>query len=169
MRIGEREIPRERLVRIFAVWLVVTAITVTLVLISVLPWDVGWQAMVFNAYFYLVGPGLLAAIGLYIAYQSTRPWTVAVGTVFLLFAAISIVLGCAEPGRMLPEGYQHWRNIKLAVDIGLSGPRLLISAEPQPGAFACPYNIQLIPLAIGYAALALGLSTPKSAHAGGPD
>lgn len=162
MRIGEREIPRERVVRIFTMWLVVTAITVTLVLISVLPWDVGRLAMVINVYFYFIGPGLLAAVGLSVAYRSTRPWAMVVGTMFLIFGAVSFTLGCAEPGRMLPEGYQHWRNIKLALDIGFTGPRLLISAEPRTGAFRCPYRIQLIPMAIGYGALALGLATPQT-------
>lgn len=167
MRLGEREIPRERLVRIFGVWMVVTAIIFTLVIISVLPWDIGRDSMVFsimgNAYYYFFGPGLLAAVGLSVAYQTTRPWVVVIGTVFLLWAGVSFTLGCAEAGRLIPENYQYWRNIKLAMDIGISGPRLLISAKPRPGAFQCPYTIQLIPLAIGYGALALGLSTPQSA------
>jgi len=153
---------REHLTPILVVWAVVTGIIVTMVLNSVLPWIITRPSTVFVAYHYFVGPGLLVAVGVYVARRSTRPWLVAIGTVFLLWAAISIALGC--PGRACPKpaGYQYWRNIKLAVDVGIGGPRLLVSTETGACAFQCPYKIQLIPLAIGYGSYGLGLSYPKS-------
>ena len=142
--------------------MLVTAVTVTFVLISFFWWDVGQYGVVLNAYYYFLGPGLLLAVGLYIAYQSTRMGVVVVGTLFLLFAVVSIALGCPARGCVPPEGYEFWRNVKFALDLGITGPRLLISDNPGACAFQCPYTIQLIPLAIGYGALALGLSTPRS-------
>lgn len=111
MRLGERNIPRERLVCIVGVWMIVTAIIISLVFLWVIPWDIGGNSILFsilfNAYGYFLAPGLLAAVGLYVAYQSTRPWAVALGTVFLVGAGMSITLGCAEAGRMIPEDYEH--------------------------------------------------------------
>lgn len=102
-------------------------------------------------------------IGVFVERHSSRPWVVAIGTVFLLWGAMSLALGCPGSGCRRPEGYQYWRNIKFALDMGLGGPRLLVSAEPGACTFSCPYNLQLLPLALGYGSLAIGLATGSSA------
>lgn len=153
---------REHRAHILVVWAVVTGIIVTMVLNGVLPWVIARSSTVFVAYHYFLAPGLLVAVGVYVERQSTRPWLVAIGTIFLLWAVMSIALGC--PGRACPKpaGYQYWRNIKLAVDVGIGGPRLLVSTETDACAFQCPYKIQVLPLTIGYGSYALGLSSPRS-------
>jgi hypothetical protein len=150
---------RDHLAPILVVWTVVTGIIVTMVLNEVLP---GFIPEFYAVYHYFIGPTLLVAVGVYVAHRSTRPWVVALGALFLLWAAMSISLGC--PGRACtkPDGFQYWRNIKFALDAGIGGPRLLISTETGACAFQCPYKIQVIPLAIGYGSYALGVFSWKS-------
>jgi hypothetical protein len=152
---------RENIVPVLVVWAVVTGIIVTMVLNDVLPWIITRSSTVFVAYHYFVGPGLLVAVGIYVARRSTRPWLVAAGTVFLLWAAMSIALFCPARGCPKPTGYQYWRNIKLAVDVSIGGPRLLVSTETGACAFQCPYKIQLIPLVIGYGSYGIGVLYSK--------
>lgn len=149
--------PGDNFGHVLAVWGVVTGIIVTMVLNNVLPWVITRSSTAFVAYHYAIGPGLLILVGVYVERHSNRPWVVAIGTVFLLWAAMSLALGCPGIGCSKPEDYEYWRNIKLAVDIGIGGPRLLISTETGTCAFQCPHKIQLIPLAIGYSSLAFGL------------
>lgn len=153
--------------RVLAVWGLVTAIIATMVLNAVLPWVISRSPTAFQAYHYVVGPALLVAVGVSVERRSARPWVVAVGTVFLLWAAMSFALGCPGVGCARPDGYQYWRNIEVALDVGIGGPRLLVSAEPGACAFTCPYTLQLVPLAIGYGALAAGLSADESGTTSG--
>lgn len=162
MRAGARRGARSRVTHILAVWSVVTGVSVTLVSNNVLPWLVELSPVIFQAYHYVVGPGLLVLCGAYVGRRSTRPWVVSVGTVLLLWAVTSVALGCPGVGCRVPAGHEYWRNIEFAFDIGLGGPRLLVSAAPEPCAFSCPHKLQLVPLALGYGALAIGLSTPRA-------
>lgn len=111
---------RENLTRTLAVWGVVTGIIVTMVLNYVLPWVISRSSTAFVAYHYAIGPGLLILVGVYVERRSNRPWIVAFGTVFLLWAAMTLALGCPGSACPKPEEYQYWRHIKLTVDIGNS-------------------------------------------------
>lgn len=145
--------------RILAVWGVVTGISIAMVLNAVLPWTSSGSWPVHAAYQYAIGPGLLVIVGVYVGRRANHPGIVAIGTVVLLWAALSATptLACLGRACPQPEDYEHWQNINLALDIGLGGPRLLISTRTGACAFQCPYKIQLVPLGIGYGSLAFGL------------
>lgn len=134
--------------RVLGLWTGISLAIVVIALGYVLPISVRlpWGDLIAI----LLGTVTLIAVGVWLYYRAPNPWIVLIGIVALLWAALSFALGC--PGRMceVPAGYEHWRNIKIAFDIGPFGPRLLASSEVEPCAFDCPYKLQLIPLAIGY-------------------
>jgi len=142
---------------ILALWVIVTGIIATLVLNFLLPLKFLGPVRGFAIYNYVIGPGLLLLVGSSVGWLSTRPWRATIGTAFLLWGAMTLFLGCTGGACPIPENYEHWRNIKLAVDAGLVGPTLLIDSQPGACAFACPDRIRVIPLAIGYGSLAFAL------------
>ncbi|PSQ22015.1 hypothetical protein BRD04_05420 [Halobacteriales archaeon QS_9_67_17] len=157
MSVAGRTVSVKQFPHLLGVWTVVSAITVGMTLNRVLPWIIERSPLVFQALHYIIGPALLVAVGIYVERRSSKPWVVAIGTVFLLWGAMSFALGCPAGGCDVPDGYSYLQGIRLATDIGIAGPSLLISAKPEQCAFSCPYRIQLIPMAIAYAAFGYGL------------
>lgn len=147
--------------RVLMLWSGLSLVVVVMALADVLPLPEGPLRVAMVAA-NLLGPAAIILTGGVLAYHARRPWIVIGGTVAVLWAAMSVTLGC--PARFCPEptGYEHWRNIKLAVDLGVGGPRLLVSSRVEACAFDCPYKLQLIPLAIGYLTYAHALTTDDS-------
>lgn len=143
---------RDDLGRVLVLWAVVTGIVATMVLNYVLPLE--FLGPVTAVYYYVIGPGLLLLVGSYVGWISTSPWRATIGTAFLLWGAMMFIVGCTGGACPVPEHYEYWRNIEFAIDAGTVGPNLLVDSRPEPCAFGCPYEIQVIPLAIGYGALA---------------
>lgn len=144
--------------RVFGLWVGLSVVVLVMALADVLPlYDGPWRLVMLAAK--ILGPITIILVGVVLAARARRPWLVGVGTVALLWAAVSYTFVCM--GRACPEppGYEHWRNIKIAFDVGLGGPRLLASSRLEPCAFDCPYKLQLVPLAIGYLTYALPLTT----------
>lgn len=147
--------------RVLLLWLGLSLMIGVTAIAWVIPLPDGpWRLPLVAAKF--LSPLTIFIGGLGLMRQARRPWLVGLGMAALLWAAVSIGFGC--PGRACPTPpeYEHWRNIKVAFDLGLGGPRLLLSSDIEPCAFDCPYTIQLIPLAIGYAAYADALTTPDA-------
>jgi len=149
---------RERadLRRVTAVWTLVTVVTLAMVLNDVLHLTIDRFHTVYLGYKYVAGPGLLVATGVYVERRSTRPWVVAVGTVLLVWAAWSVVVGCPTSNGVDLACYSGPGAVDVGVDVWIGGPRLLVEHD---GAcrFRCPYRIQLIPLGLGYGSFAVGL------------
>ncbi len=144
-------------VRILALWILLTGIITTMVLNSLFPFPFFGDVNGWDMYNYVIGPGLLLLVGSYVGWLSTRPWRATIGTVFLLWGAMTLFLACLGGGCRIPENYEHWRHIKFAIDAGMVGPTLLVDTQPEPCTFSCSYRIKLIPLAIGYGSLAFAL------------
>lgn len=156
--VGRQWVPVWPWRRVFVLWLGLTVVIGVTVLAWLLPLPDGpWRLPMVAVHF--LGPLTIFVVGLVLLARARLHWSVVVGMVALLWASVRIGLGC--PGVACPEppGYEHWRNIKVAIDIGISGPRLLFTSETGSCAFNCPYMIQLIPLAIGYLAYAAALPT----------
>lgn len=144
--------------RVFALWLGLTVVIGVTVLAWLLPLPDGPLRLPMVAAHFL-GPLTIFVVGLVLLARARLHWSVVVGMVALLWASMHLGLGCPGVACREPPGYAHWRNIQVAIDIGISGPRLLFTSEPGSCAFNCPYMIQLIPLAIGYFAYADALTS----------
>lgn len=143
--------------RVLVLWLGLSVVIGVTAIAWVLPLPDGpWGLPMVAAQF--LSPLTVFIAGVVLMVRAHRPGLVVLGMVALLWAVVTIGLGC--PGRACPKppAYEHWRNIKAAFDIGLGGPRLLLSTDIEPCAFDCPYVIQLIPLVIGYLAYADALT-----------
>lgn len=144
--------------RVLAMWLGLTLVIAVTAIAQVLPLPDGPLRLPMLAA-KLLSPVIILISGTVLAVRARRPWLVGVGALFLLWAVITVALGCMGRACPKPPEYERWRNIKVVFDIGISGPRLLLSSDIEPCAFDCPYMIQLIPLAIGYLAYADALTS----------
>lgn len=119
-----------------------------------------WGSTAEFGYQFVVGPGVLVLAGFFVARRSTRPWVVALGTLLLVVASVSVNLGCGTTLCRIPEEYERWRHVRTAVQSGLLGPKLVVSTEPPACGFRCggTYAIQLAPLAAGFGLLGAALS-----------
>lgn len=151
---------------LFGVWLVLAAIVGTFALNRVLaPHYLSfWSTTAEFGYQFAVGPGLLVLAGFFVARRSTRPWVVAVGTLLVVVASISVNLGCGTTLCQIPPEYERWRHVRIAVQSGLLGPKLVVSTEPSACGFRCggTYAIQLAPLAAGFGLIGAVLSPESS-------
>ena len=162
-RAGRRWVPTWPWRRVLVLWLGLSVVIGVTAIAWLLPLPDGpWRLPMVAAKF--LSPLTVFVAGVVLLNSARRPWLVVLGMVALLWAVGTIGLGCMGRACPKPPEYEYWRNVKVAVDIGLGGPRFLLSSDVEPCAFDCPYVIQLIPLAIGYLTYADALTTDDENH-----
>jgi len=162
----DRRLNPGHIAHVLGVWIVMSAIVGVLALNSTLFWEVFefWNSTLFVGLQLILGPALLGLVGVYVARQSSHPWTAAFGTLLVLFASISIIGGCGTTTCKIPEGYEHWRHIRMGIETGALGPTLLVTTDPAKCGFTCAgtYPIRLAPLVAGYVLLGVVMSPDLS-------
>lgn len=153
----ERRLDPGYVAHVLIVWILMTGVVGVLALNSVLFWDYFefWNSTAFVGLQLIIGPALVGLLGVYVARQSKHPWVAAFGTLLVLFASISIIGGCGTTLCEIPEGYEHWRNVRFGIETSTLGPILLVTTDPVNCGFTCSgtYPIRLAPLVAGYVLL----------------
>lgn len=103
----------------------------------------------------LMGLGLVA-----VARFSRYPLLPIVAVALLAIAGVDLIQTCLAISCPIPPDYEPWRNLKVFFDWGFVGPRLELSSRPDRCAGACPHRIELLPLALAYAAIWIGAAEP---------